>query len=35
MLNTILFRLIQQQKILGNTLLWGHVPTALRFWMIN
>ena len=35
MLNTILFRLIQQQEILGNTLLWGLVPTAHRFWMIN
>ena len=30
MLNTILFRLIQQQKILGNTLLWGLAPTARR-----
>ena len=35
MLNTILFRLIQQQEILGNTLLWGLVPTAHIFWMIN
>ena len=35
MLNTILFRLIQQQEILGNTLLCGLVPTARRFWMIN
>ena len=35
MLNTILFRLIKQQEILGNTLLWGLVLTARRFWMIN
>ena len=35
MLNSILFRLIQQQEILGNTLLWGLVPTAHRFWTIN
>ena len=34
MFNTILFRLIQQQEILGNTLLWGLVPAACRFWMI-
>ena len=27
--------MIQQQEILGNTLLWGLVPTAHRFWMIN
>ena len=35
MLNTILFTLIQQQEILGNTLLWGLVPRARRFWMID
>ena len=35
MLNTILFRLIQQQQILGNALLRRLVPTARRFWMIN
>ena len=35
MLNTIFFTLIQQQEILGNTLLWGLVPRARRFWMID
>ena len=35
MLNIIWFRLIQQQEILGDTLLWGLVPTGRRFWMIN
>ena len=30
-----LFRLIQQEEILGNTLLCELVPTARRFWMIN
>ena len=31
MSNTILFRLIQQQEILGNTLVSGLVLTARRF----
>ena len=31
MLNKILFRLVQQQEILGNTLLRGLVPTVRRF----
>ena len=35
MLNTILFRLILQQEILGTTLFWRLVPTAHRFWVIN
>ena len=34
-LNTILFGLIQQQEILGNTLLWGLLPASHRFWMIS
>ena len=35
MLNAILFRLILQQELLGNTLFWRFVATAHRFWVIN